>query len=143
MDRNIEQSVGYQLGIVSHFIQNSYNQKLSEFNITVSQAKVLYFLVEHGNQFQSELQNRLYIKASSMNGIIETMRKKGLIEKVDSREDRRSKVIELTEAGRTMEARLWDELRTIEEELVRGFSVEEKQLVLAWLKKMQKNMRDQ
>lgn len=140
MIRNMNERVGYHIGVAAHFLQNSYNQKLSEYDLTVAQAKVLYMLVNHGDQLQSELQNRLYIKGSTMNGIIESMLKKQLIDKEDSDIDRRSKLIILTEKGRTLEEKLWLGTQDMDEELMKGFSDEEKQLLLVWLKKIKKNL---
>ncbi|MCT8137163.1 MarR family transcriptional regulator [Anaerobacillus sp. CMMVII] len=140
MIRNIEENIGYHIGVVAHFIQNNYNDKLSDYDLTVSQAKVLYMLVNHGEQLQTELQNRLYIKGSTMNGIIESMLKKQLIDKQDSDNDRRSKVITLTKKGRELEEKLWLGSQDMDAELLRGFSNSEKQLFLSALQRMKKNL---
>ncbi|TWI59185.1 MarR family winged helix-turn-helix transcriptional regulator [Halalkalibacter nanhaiisediminis] len=139
--RNLDDRVGYHIGIVAHLMQNKFNQKLSEFGLTVAQSKVLFLLVQHGEQLQSELQNRLYIKASTMNGIIDSMLKKGLIEKIDSTLDRRQKQIVLTEKGELLEERLWDEVGEMDDSLMKGFLPEERQLFLAWLRKISNHLQ--
>ncbi|OIJ18105.1 MarR family transcriptional regulator [Anaerobacillus alkalidiazotrophicus] len=141
MIRNLDERVGYQIGVAAHLIQNTYNHKLSEYDLTVAQAKVLYMLVNYGEQLQSELQNRLFIKGSTMNGIIDSMLKKQLIEKNDSKTDRRSKIITLTEKGKILEEKLWLSTKAMEIELMKGFSNEEKQLLLAWLKRITENFK--
>lgn len=140
MDRNIENLLGYHINVVSHFIQNQYNQKLSEYGLTLAQAKVLYFLSEHGEQAQSEMQKRLYIKGSSMNGLVDSMLKKELILKQQSKEDRRTKLISLTDKGREIDGQLWNLINGTESQLGEGFTPEEQQKMISWLKKMKQNV---
>lgn len=142
MFRNIDERVGYHIGVAAHFIQNNYNQKLAEYELTVAQGKVLYMLVNFGDQLQAQLQQRLYIKASTMNGIIDSMLKKQLIEKNDSATDRRSKIISLTKKGRLLEDKLWLGSQHVEGEIIEGLSPEDKQLLLSLLKRVTKNLQE-
>lgn len=139
-DRDIENYLGYHINVVSHFIQNTYNQKLAEYDISMSQAKVLFFLADKGEQAQSELQRRLYIKGSSMNGLIDSLEKKNLIEKRQSEEDRRTKLIQISETGQELETKLWAVIDEIEVDLCAGFNQEERQVIISWLKKMRENV---
>lgn len=141
MKQNIEQFLGYHINVVSHFIQNIYNQKLAEYDLSISQAKVLFALAEHGEQAQSALQKRLYIQASSMNGLVDSLYKKGFIHKRQSEEDRRTKLIQLSDKGRETEKKLWDVIQGIEDELASGFNKEEKQVIISWLRKMHQNVQ--
>ncbi|WP_096201712.1 MarR family winged helix-turn-helix transcriptional regulator [Bacillus sp. FJAT-45350] len=141
MERAIDNRVGYNIGIVGHLIQNLYNEKLSDHGLTVAQAKVIYLLNCHGTQLQVDLQKSLYIKASTMNGIIDSMLKKGLIEKQDNEIDRRSKTITLTEKGRKLEETLWIEMGHVEKKLTEGFTTEEQQVLIIWLKKLAHNLQ--
>ncbi len=140
MKHEMNQMVGYHINLVSHFMQNQYNRNLSELGLTMAQAKVLYLLFNDGSQSQSELQKRLFIKGSTMNGIIESMQKRELISKSDSLEDRRTKIIALTEKGRLLEEKLWHEMSQLDQELVTGFSKEEQEVLISWLKRMQNNI---
>ncbi|RNA66288.1 MarR family winged helix-turn-helix transcriptional regulator [Alteribacter keqinensis] len=143
MSRKMDQMVGYHVNLVSHFLKNRYNKNLSEIGLTVSQAKVLYHLVNHGAQTQSDLQKLLYVKGSTMNGIVESMLKQQLIIKKDSTEDRRTKVIELTEKGRAQEQKLWNVISQLDDDLTKGMSEEEQKLLISWLKKLQGNIHEQ
>ncbi|MBU9712842.1 MarR family winged helix-turn-helix transcriptional regulator [Evansella tamaricis] len=142
MVREMDRRVGYQLGIVSHLLQNAYNNKLSEYGLTTSQAKVLYVLNKQGNMLQAEIQKYLYIQSSTMNGIMESMLKRELINKQDDKNDRRSKMISLTEKGRELEETFWEELSSLEMEITKGLSEEEQQLLLVWLKRVKTNIEN-
>ncbi|WP_173917778.1 MarR family winged helix-turn-helix transcriptional regulator [Halobacillus sp. Marseille-Q1614] len=141
MKHDLESLVGYNIGTISHFIQNEYNQRLSDYGVTRSQAKVIYFLAVHGPQSQKDLQKRLYIKASSMNGIIESLIKNECITKESSPNDRRAKVIQLTKKGKHIEKEVWSIVLEIEEEIGEGFSKEEHQVIISFLQRIQKNIR--
>lgn len=136
LERNLDERIGYQTGVAAHLIRNHFNQKLSEYGVTPAQFKVLFQLSEHIELLQSDLQNKLFIKPSTMNGIIESMLKNNLIEKKESLVDRRSKTISLTGEGKQLEQKLWNVVGQLEEEAMAIFSNEEKQLFLTCLKKM-------
>ncbi|WP_100372638.1 MarR family winged helix-turn-helix transcriptional regulator [Bacillus sp. FJAT-45037] len=139
-ERDVENRIGHHIALLSHRIQNRYNQKLAEFDLTAAQARVLYLLSHYGSQTQVNLQKRLYIKGSTMNGIIESLLKKKCIQKVNSIEDKRAKVIHLTQAGKQVEESLWKETDVFEHELMSRFTKEETALLLSWLRKIEDNL---
>ena len=138
--RNIEDKVGYQIGMVAHLLHNQYSERLAKYDLTVAQARVLYLLQEYGTQTQLELQQRLFIKASTMNGIIESLLNKRLIDKRENEQDKRSKIVSLTENGRKVDQQLWGELEEVESELFKSLSKEEAALMFQWLKKIKNNL---
>ncbi|ERN54448.1 MarR family transcriptional regulator [Alkalihalophilus marmarensis] len=139
--RQLENRIGYHIGLLSHRIQNEYNLKLANYDLTVAQSRVLYLLVTYGSQTQVELQKKLYIKGSTMNGIVESLLKKDLIQRVISEVDKRAKVVHITEEGKKIEAKLWEELDHLENTLMRGFNSEEKELLITWLKRIENNIQ--
>ncbi|UOQ91782.1 MarR family transcriptional regulator [Halobacillus shinanisalinarum] len=141
MEREIQPLLGYNINVISHFIQNIYNEKLSEYGVTHSQAKVIYFLAKYGEQSQSELQKRLYIKASSMNGVVESLQKNECITKQACTEDKRAKVIKLTSKGVQLDKTVWNLVQEMEAEIGKGFTSEERQVIVSWLQKIQENLK--
>ena len=140
MSRNIDDKLSYQIGMVAHLLQNQYNDQLAAHDLTVAQSRVLYMLVEYGDQSQAELQQHLYIKGSTMNGIIDSLLNKDLVSKTDSDVDKRAKIISITEKGRLLDQNLWDDLDKKEIEYIEGFSKEEMALLMTWLKKIKANL---
>ncbi|WP_100399981.1 MarR family winged helix-turn-helix transcriptional regulator [Bacillus sp. FJAT-44742] len=139
--KKLEENLSYNIGVLAHLLRNHHNQVLMSFDLSFSQAKVLYFLHEFGEQSQSSLQKRLYIQPSSMNGLVESMVKKNLIEKKESQLDRRTKLISLTEKGIETEGRLREVREEVETDLVSDFEPPERELLLSWLKKMTLRMQ--
>jgi DNA-binding MarR family transcriptional regulator len=141
MERNIDRTLGYNINMLSHFLQNIYNQRLGEYGLTHSQAKVIYFLAKAGEQSQTDLQKQLHIKASSMNGLIETLLKHERISKRSCQKDKRTKLVKLTEKGNELHATILQIIEDIELEATEGLSREEQQVMVSWLKKMQDNLK--
>ncbi|GEN55082.1 MarR family winged helix-turn-helix transcriptional regulator [Halobacillus faecis] len=141
MERSIDQNLGYHINMVAHFLQNIYNQRLGEYGLTHSQAKVIYFLAKAGEQSQTELQKQLHIKASSMNGLIETLLKHERIRKRSCQKDKRTKLVTLTDKGLELHATILEIIADIEAEANQGLSKEEQQVMISWLKKMQANLK--
>ncbi|UTR13353.1 MarR family transcriptional regulator [Salipaludibacillus sp. LMS25] len=142
MDQKLENLAGYQLSVVSHFIHNQHNRYLAHYGVTRAQAKALYLLAKHGDLIQSDLKKRLYIQASTMNGIVESLLKNRLIKKYASEADRRTKVISLTDKGKQLEKDLKNEIQRVETQLLAGFSQEEQSLLIKWLKLMRGNLQE-
>ncbi|MGP4062722.1 MarR family winged helix-turn-helix transcriptional regulator [Halobacillus sp. H74] len=141
MKEQIDHTLGYNIHMVSHFLQNVYNKRLGEYGLTHSQAKVIYFLASRGDQSQTELQNHLHIKASSMNGLIESLAKHDRITKRSSSKDKRTKIITLTDNGLELHDTILSIIQDIEKEATAGLSPEEQQVMVSWLKKMQQNLK--
>ena len=138
--RNMQEKLVYQVGMVAHLLENQYNDQLAVHGLTVAQSKVLFLLVENGPLSQVELQQYLYIKGSTMTGIIDSLLMKDLVEKSDSKVDKRSKIITINEKGRKLDQELWENLNVQENELMDGFSEEEAALFLKWLQRMKSNL---
>lgn len=140
MDDEIKQLAGYHITLAAHLLQNEYNRALSDLGVTPAQSKALYLLNRYGSQSQTELQDRMYIKGSTMNGIIDSLDKKQLIHKGDSTSDRRVKVITLTPEGTRLEREIWAMLSSLEERLMTGISPERKQELIRTIEQLQKNV---
>lgn len=140
MGSYLDDKIEHQISMIAHLLYNQYNEKLAKYDLTVAQARVLSLLNQYGTQMQLQLQQRLYIKASTMNGIIESLLNKNLIEKKENANDKRSKIISLSEEGKLLNKKVWDEIEKSEIDILKGFSEEESALLLFWLKKLKRNI---
>ncbi|MBN8237086.1 MarR family transcriptional regulator [Halobacillus kuroshimensis] len=143
MKKQMDESLGYQIHMVSHFLRNVYNERLGEYGLTHAQGKVIHILAREGEQPQVELQKRLHIKPSSMNGVVESLLKYERISKRPSEEDKRTKLITLTEAGMELHEMIVTTIKEIETEAFADLSQEEQQIMTSWLKKTQERIKSQ
>ena len=137
---DLQKFLGYNTHLVSHMINNRYNERFRKQGLTHAQAKVIYLLANDGEQTQTQLQKKLYVQASSMNGIIDSLLRHRRIDKKTSSVDRRAKLITLTDKGHEFYEFIIQVIVETEDEMTAGLSAEDKRVVLPLLKKMQSNL---
>lgn len=80
-----------------------YSRRLNrEYSLTTPQLICLTTLYEKGNMIVTELSNQVNLSASTVNGIVDRLEKKGLARRRRSKTDRRRVHVEITEAGRDL-----------------------------------------
>ena len=87
----------------SHFLQ-----VLTGFNLSISAMNILMIL-KHGESkgcAQQELSSLLLVSRANITKVIDGLEKRGLIARTSSKEDRRARVIKLTEAGEDLADRV-------------------------------------
>ena len=70
--------------------------------LTVSQSYVLRLLFFHGPHTMGELANDLDVRLSTMTGVVDQLEERGLVERADNPNDRRSLQVRITDSGRTL-----------------------------------------
>jgi len=87
-------------------------------DISVTQCYALETLVEHGPLRLSELTERLYLDKSTTSRVIRTLVKKRYVEQHADASDRRATALRATRAGRSLCARITDDLVEQQKELL-------------------------
>ncbi|MCH3964661.1 MAG: MarR family transcriptional regulator [Clostridium sp.] len=133
--------------LITHWIRmiyrnmtNLYNCKLNELSLTISQVCVLSRLWIKDGLTQKEIALELQIRPASLTALVNTLVSKGWAIRKGDREDARINRIYLTDSGRDFRSKCAHINDEMEELLSRGFSKEEKQLLLVWLKRIYENM---
>ena len=98
-------ALGPMLGCCAHMARERMDARMSRFGMTPAQTHVLLHLHQSGGQLpQRELLDSLKVKPSTVNGILDRMEEKGLVERSVSGTDARQRVVVLTPAGIEREA---------------------------------------
>lgn len=85
---------------ITHAV-DAYSRKLaSDHNITGPQLLCLYYIANHAPTMLSEISRHLSLSASTVNGIVERLKIKKLIERKRPSQDRRKVLLSLTPKGR-------------------------------------------
>jgi DNA-binding MarR family transcriptional regulator len=87
-------------------------------DISVTQCYALETLVEQGPMRLSELTERLFLDKSTTSRVVQTLIKKGYVERRDDSNDRRAIALGATRAGRHLCARIKADLVTQQKELL-------------------------
>lgn len=99
--------------------------KLSSCGVTPVQYALLRLLWKRDGQFGYELGEKLLLDSATITGIIDRLEQNEFIERRVDHQDRRNKIIFLTEKGRSMEASLSEQMAEMNKEILSDFDEEE------------------
>lgn len=114
------------------------NQALAPYNLTGSQYKIVKFIATQPENTvrQIDIENYFSLSNPTVTGIIQKMEKNGVIQRIPNPEDKRSKVICLTDKWHNMKDELYRIGDGMENAFTKNLSAEEKEQLLYLLKKM-------
>ena len=113
----LTQCINYLLTTSQHTVFQYLSGKLSEYDLTPSQYGVLSCLWQRDFATPKQISEILCLETSTISGVLDRMQKKGLIDRVINREDRREVRVIPTEKGRA--------LQEVNEEVLKCFTEEE------------------
>ena len=93
--------LGFKIKKINDMLEKGYNQLLQEQDLTFSQHHVLVYLKHQKDQTArlKELEKHFNVAQPTMAGIVVRLESKGLVRSSVLPEDRRVKVVTLTESG--------------------------------------------
>lgn len=116
--------------------------RLSKFNLTTSQFEILGYLAQSGGLEQQKLQHHSGITSATLTGILDKLEARSYISRQPSHTDGRANVVMLTKQGNEVFAQLVDLIHEFENEMLKGFSQAERDLLGQWLQRVAKNLGD-
>lgn len=136
-------ALGPMLGRCAHLARERMDARMSRFGMTPAQTHVLRYLRQNGGQMpQRELLENLKVKPSTVNGILDRMEEKGLVERSVSGTDARQRVVALTPAGLEREAEAKQSFLEAEALIARGLTEEETEMLRTLLERVIHNLEE-
>ena len=136
-------ALGPMLGCCAHMARGRMDARMSRFGMTPAQTHVLLHLHQSGGQLpQRELLDSLKVKPSTVNGILDRMEEKGLVERTVSGTDARQRLVALTLAGRKREEQVKQAFLEAEALIVRGLTKEETDTLRSLLERVIQNLEE-
>ena len=128
------------LARTAHAQRNFLRPYLKELGLSPGQPKVLRYLAAVGSSRQRELAEFCDVDPSAICRMLDSMEREGLLVRKPSPRDRRSGQVELTDKGRrALEA--WEKrCMVIEEQMLRGFTPEERENLKRMLERAYRNV---
>ena len=121
-----QKPLGPMLGQCAHLARERMDARMSRFGMTPSQTHVLLYLRRQGGQVsQGELTAHMRVKPSTVNGILDRMEEKGLVERTVSGNDARQRLVALTSSGVERESQTKQCFQDAEALIARGMTTEE------------------
>jgi DNA-binding MarR family transcriptional regulator len=87
-------------------IASTHTNPLLQVNLTMQQLKVLLMLSMGGARSSQELTKGLGVGPATVTGLVDRLAAQGLVERREDPQDRRVRLVEPTESGRALVARL-------------------------------------
>ena len=116
-------ALGPCLGRAAHLSKGCMDRRMAQYDITAVQNHVLMYLHHSGGQApQCEVTAHLKVKPSTVNGILDRMADKGLVERSVSGSDARRRLISITAKGTAQYELTERKFQEVEELLLRGFT---------------------
>ncbi|MDO4535824.1 MAG: MarR family transcriptional regulator [Clostridium perfringens] len=122
---------GFIIHQIEHKIKIKHDSNLEKYGVTLQQSKIIAHLLLNKNldTFQKDIEKAFNLKSSTITSILNTLENKELIKRIDIKEDRRAKKIVLTENGENLQKNVFKSMDDIEEELVKGMTENEKDML--------------
>ncbi|MFD0590945.1 MarR family winged helix-turn-helix transcriptional regulator [Paenibacillus sp. GCM10027627] len=116
--------------------------RLNRFNLTTSQFEVMGYLYKSDGMEQQKLQHNSGVTSATLTGILDKLEVRTYISRIPSESDGRANRVVLTAEGRDIFVQLIDLIHDFENEMLRGFSQPERDLLGQWLQRVAKNLGD-
>lgn len=119
-------------------IEKLSNHVLVPYELTHTQYKILMVLFRNkGKQIrQADIETHFSMTNPSVTGIIQNLEKKGLLERVQNPNDKRSKLLTLTEKAISLEEEMYALGESLEMQVTKNLTVEESKQLIVLLKKV-------
>ena len=121
----LTQCINYLLTTAQHSVFQYLNGKLSEYDVTPSQYGVLSCLWQREFATPKQISEILCLETSTISGVLDRMQKKGLIDRVINRNDRREVRVVPTEKGKALEEPISKIIDEVNEEVLKCFTDED------------------
>ena len=136
-------ALGPLLGRCGHLARERMDARLTAYDVTPAQTRVILYLHRHGGQApQCDVTEHLKVKPSTAGGILDRMAERGLVERSVSEEDGRRKFITLTEKGRASQEAFRGVFLETEELMRKGLSEAEQETLMTLLKRVMTNLEE-
>ncbi len=133
--------IGYMLKIINDKLKAKADMDLKKHNLTMMQSRVLAYLGQHdGKATQKEIEVFLEVAHPTVVGIVSRMEKSGFLITYTDAEDKRNKVVELTEKSHKIGQEIDNTIKMQEDKLLEGITKEQIRQLEELLRTIYKNL---
>lgn len=136
------QKLGIYIKKLNIAFENKCNKELKPYNIPLTQFKILKYLLNNRDREinQKDLEKHFSSTNPTITGVLNRLEAKDYIKRVVSENDARFRKIELCEKAILLNEEFINVAETFENDLIKGFSEEEKKVALTLFQKMLDNL---
>lgn len=108
-------------------VRQAYDLRFADLGMNLSEASLLAYVGESGALTQTRLAERLGIGRAAMGSVIDSLEKRGLVERNPDPDDRRVWLVDLTASGKEMVEQVTERDVVLRKELRAGISRDDRQ----------------
>lgn len=124
-------------------LRDTKNVEIEKSNIgNYTQFLIVKYMLDHDGEdiYQKDFEAALNIRKSTISGILDTMEKNKIIVRLSSETDGRGKIIKFSDDFENCKRQMIENMRKVEERIIRGISEEELEIFYGVIDKMKKNI---
>lgn len=124
-----------QLRMINNKFREVSDRNLQKYNLTAAQLDVLVYLKcsKDAEIHQRQIEQWFRLKNPTVTGLLNRLEEKGFILRRTRPEDKRYRVVELTEKGEQLLGQMWEEYRMLENRIYSCLSGEELEVLTGLL----------
>lgn len=111
---------------------------------TPTQMQILEYIIKNDKEvYQKDLETILNLRRATISGVLQTMEKNNLIERISHEEDARTKKIILTEKARIMFEKSEEKILELEKVITKDITKKDLETFLKVINKMKENLKNE
>lgn len=119
-------SIGGMIKYISDKVRQKADNNLKDHNVTLSQVRVLNFLWrENGSCSQKQIEDFLQVSHPTVVGLLSRMEQSGYIQTSVSPDDKRNKIVTVTDSGMSLACELCRYMEDIDKRMLVGLTDEQ------------------
>lgn len=121
-----KKSIGGMIKYISDKVRQKADNNLKDHNVTLSQVRVLNFLWrENGSCSQKQIEDFLQVSHPTVVGLVSRMEQSGYIQTSVSPDDKRNKIVTVTDSGMSLACELCRYMEDIDKRMLMGLTDEQ------------------
>jgi DNA-binding MarR family transcriptional regulator len=105
----LSQRTGHLISLVAELTQVNFDRRLKPYRVTRSQWIIIAAITEEAAKTAADIAKIITLNATAVTRLIDRLEAKGLVRRIQDKEDRRVNRLELTEKGQSLYPVLRDE----------------------------------
>lgn len=123
-----KKSIGGMIKYISDKVRQKADNNLKDHNVTLSQVRVLNFLWrENGSCSQKQIEDFLQVSHPTVVGLVSRMEQSGYIQTSVSPDDKRNKIVTVTDSGMSLACELCRYMEDIDKRMLVGLTDEQQE----------------
>lgn len=142
--QQLKRSIGFYMGQTSRAMKGVMNKMFMDngFNVTSEQWHILMSLWFKNGQTQHELISVVSKEKATVTRLIDGLEKRKLIVRLQNKDDRRKKIVMLTDEGMNLKSKLMPIANEILEKAAKDFTPEELEIFKSMLVRITNNLKE-